>query len=169
MVMQKLAAAIDKGVDRLGRGGAWFTLVMVILMALIVILRYLFRFGSVALQESVIYINALIFMIGAAYTLKEQGHVRVDIFYRKLGERQRALIDVLGYALFLLPMTLFIIYGSWDYVAVSWRIREGSAETSGLPFVYLLKSTIPVLAGLLLLQGVAEFWKALGRLRAGQP
>jgi TRAP-type mannitol/chloroaromatic compound transport system permease small subunit len=169
MVMQKLAAGIDKGVDRLGRSGAWFTLVMVILMALIVILRYLFRFGSVALQESVIYINALIFMIGAAYTLKEQGHVRVDIFYRKLGERQRALIDVLGYALFLLPMTLFIIYGSWDYVAVSWRIREGSAETSGLPFVYLLKSTIPVLAGLLLLQGVAEFWKALGRLRAGQP
>ena len=129
MVMQKLAAAIDKGVDRLGRGGAWFTLVMVILMALIVILRYLFRFGSVALQESVIYINALIFMIGAAYTLKEQGHVRVDIFYRKLGERQQALIDVLGYALFLLPMALFIIFSSWDYVAVSWRIREGSAET----------------------------------------
>ena len=169
MVMQKLAAAIDKGVDRLGRGGAWFTLVMVILMALIVILRYLVRFGSVALQESVIYINALIFMIGAAYTLKEQGHVRVDIFYRKLGERQQALIDVLGYALFLLPMALFIIFSSWDYVAVSWRIREGSAETSGLPFVYLLKSTIPVLAGLLLLQGVAEFCKAVGRLLAGKP
>lgn len=166
MVLQRLAEVIDRASDRLGRSSAWLTLVMVALMALIVVLRYVFRSGSIALQESVIYVNALIFMLGAAYTLKEQGHVRVDIFYRNLSERRRALIDVLGYVFFLFPTMLFILYISWDYVAIAWRIREGSAETSGLPFVYLLKSALIGLAALLLLQGVSEFCKALARLRS---
>jgi len=165
MPIVKIAALIDSVTERVGRTSAWLALVMVLLTALIVLMRYAFREGSISLQESVIYINALIFVLGAAYTLKEQGHVRVDIFYRKLGDRGQAVIDSLGYIIFLIPTMLYIIYASWDYVAISWQIREGSAETSGLPFVYLLKTSIIVLPALLFVQGVSELSKSLQKLR----
>ena len=130
-------------------------------MGLIVVLRYVFQFGSIALQESVMYLNALIFTFGAAYTLKEQGHVRVDVFYNRLSPRLRGLIDLLGTSILLTLTAGFIIWASWDYVAVSWRIREGSAESSGLPFVYLLKTSLLLLPALLLIQGLAEALKAV--------
>ncbi len=165
MPIAKIAVLIDSAIDRVGRTSAWLALVMVLLTALIVLMRYAFRAGSISLQESVIYINALIFVLGVAYTLKEQGHVRVDIFYRKLGDRGQAIIDCLGYVFFLIPTMLYIIYVSWDYVAISWQIRESSAETSGLPYVYLLKTSILVLPALLLVQGVSELYKSLHKLR----
>ncbi len=143
------------------------TVGMVLLMALIVALRYLFQTGSIAMQESVIYVNALIFTLGAGYTLKEQGHVRVDILYNRLGVKQKALVDLLGGLVFLLPFAGFIIWESWDYVSVSWRIREGSAELSGLPYVYLLKATIILLALLLIIQGISEILKAIVSIRQG--
>ena len=163
--MEKLSLFIDRLSNRLGHTFAWFTLIMVIVMAVIVVLRYVFQIGSIALQESVIYINALIFTFGVAYTLKEQGHVRVDIFYNRLEGRQRAWVDLFGTLLFLIPSTGFIIWVSWDYVSVSWRIREGSAETSGLPYVFLLKTAILVLPALLLLQGVSELFKSVSTIR----
>jgi len=165
MLLEKFTSLIDLAVDRLGRASAWLTLAMVLVLGLIVVMRYLFKTGSISLQESVMYINAMIFMIGAAYTLKEQGHVRVDIFYRKLTPRWQAVIDCVGYLLFLFPTAIFIIYASWDYVSISWQIKESSAETSGLPIVYLLKSTILVLAFLLIVQGLSEFGKAVNKFR----
>ena len=138
---------------------------MVLLMASIVALRYLFQFGSVAMQESVMYVNALIFTLGAAYTLKEQGHVRVDIFYSRIRPGRQALVDLVGTCLLLLPCACFIIYASWDYVSVSWRIKESSAEGSGLPFVYLLKATIILFPVLLIIQGISEALKAWKRLQ----
>lgn len=163
--MEKLSLFIDGLSNRLGRIFSWLTLTMVIVMAAIVVLRYVFQIGSIALQESVIYINALIFTFGVAYTLKEQGHVRVDIFYSRLNEKKRAWIDLFGALLFLVPSTCFIIWISWDYVAVSWRIREGSAESSGLPFVYLLKAVILVLPALLLMQGISEIVKSISTIK----
>lgn len=163
--MEKLSLLIDGLSNRLGRIFSWLTLTMVIAMAAIVVLRYVFQIGSIALQESVIYINALIFTFGVAYTLKEQGHVRVDIFYSRLNEKRRAWVDLFGSLLFLVPSASFIIWISWDYVAVSWRIREGSAESSGLPFVYLLKAVILVLPALLLLQGISEIAKSVSVIR----
>lgn len=157
--MQRIANYIDRLSDWLGRGVAWVALAMVLMMVSIVILRYLFQFGSIAMQESIMYMNALIFALGAGYTLKEKGHVRVDIFYSRQAPQRRALIDLLGSALFLIPSMLAIIWLSWDYVGLSWRLREASPESSGLPFVYLLKSAILVLAILLLVQGVAELIK----------
>lgn len=165
MPLQKFSALIDRVMEAMGRTSAWFTLALVLVTVLIVLMRYAFRTGSISLQESIIYLNAMIFVFGAAYTLKEQGHVRVDIFYRRLSIRGQALIDCLGYVLFLIPAMLYIIYASWDYVAVSWQIREGSAETSGLPYVYLLKSSIIVLPALLLVQGISELCKALLKFR----
>ena len=167
MRIEKLSRLIDASTDLLGRSAAWLTVGMVLLMALIVALRYLFQTGSIAMQESVIYVNALIFTLGAAYTLKEQGHVRVDILYNRLGVKQKALVYLLGGLVFLLPFAGFIIWESWDYVSVSWRIREGSAELSGLPYVYLLKATIILLALLLIIQGISEILKAIVSIRQG--
>jgi len=163
--MEKLSHIIDGLSNLLGRIFSWLTLTMVIVMAAIVVLRYVFQIGSIALQESIIYINALIFTFGVAYTLKDQGHVRVDIFYSRINEKKRAWVDLFGSLLFLVPSTCFIIWISWDYVAVSWRIREGSAESSGLPFVYFLKAVILVLPALLLLQGISEIVKSISVIK----
>lgn len=164
IIMQKLSLFIDGLSNRLGRTFSWLSLAMVIVMAAIVVLRYVFQIGSIALQESVIYINSLIFTFGVAYTLKEQGHVRVDIFYSRLSEQRRAWVDLFGALFFLVPSSCFIIWISWDYVAISWRIQEGSAESSGLPFVYLLKTVILILPALLLLQGVSEIVKSISTI-----
>lgn len=167
--MEKLSLIIDELSNRLGRIFSWLTLTMVIAMAAIVVLRYVFQIGSIALQESIIYINALIFTFGGAYTLKEQGHVRVDILYSRINEKKRAWIDLFGSLLFLVPSTCFIIWISWDYVAVSWRIREGSAESSGLPLVYFLKTVILVIPALLLLQGISEIVKSISVIKRQDP
>ncbi len=163
--METLVRYIDAVSERLGRSAAWLSLLMVLVMGLIVLLRYVFQYGSIALQESVMYINALIFTFGAGYTLKVQGHVRVDVFYNRLGGRWRHLVDCIGVVAFLFISVGFVIWASWDYVAVSWRIREGSPESSGLPFVYLLKTCLLLLPALLALQGIAELWKSVSALR----
>ncbi len=163
--MESIIKLVDKLNDSLGRSFAWLALLMVLVMGLIVVLRYVFQIGSIALQESVMYLNALIFTMGAAYTLKEQGHVRVDVFYNRCSKRTQKLIDLAGSLFFLLVSCGFIIWASWDYVSISWRIREGSAESSGLPLVYLLKTCLLVLPLLLILQGIAEMLKAFRDLK----
>ncbi|MEZ5519544.1 MAG: TRAP transporter small permease subunit [Gammaproteobacteria bacterium] len=145
----------------IGRAVAWLATVLVLVTGLVVLLRYAFQTGSIALQESLIYINALLFTLGAGYTLRHDGHVRVDIFYSRMTNRNRALVDTAGTLFLLLPVCGYILWSSWDYVAFSWRIHEGSAESSGLQIVYLLKSTILVLATFLLWQGIAELLKAI--------
>ena len=162
--MHSLIRKIDKFDDVIGRSAAWLALVMVLLMGLIVLLRYVFQIGSIALQESVIYLNALIFTLGAAYTLKEQGHVRVDVFNNRFSPKTQQIVEILGIVLFLFVTCGFVIWASWEYVSVSWRIREGSAESSGLPIVYLLKSSLIALPLLLALQGVSELLKAIASL-----
>ena len=159
--MQKIVQIIDRINDVIGRSIAWLTLVMVLVTFLIVVLRYAFSIGWIAMQESVIYLHALVFMLGAAYTLKQNAHVRVDIFYNKLGDRTRAWIDLAGVLLLLTPFCLFIIVISWNYVSLSWSLLEGSRDAGGLPAVFLLKTTIPVMAGLLMLQGVAQALRSI--------
>lgn len=129
---------------------------MVLVTALVVALRYGFGIGSVALQESVTYLHCAVFMLGAAMTLERGGHVRVDILYRGWPLRRRALVDAAGSLLLLIPFAIFTLVVSWDYVLQSWLIREGSPEASGLPGVFLLKTLIPLMALLLLLQGIAD-------------
>lgn len=136
-----------------GRAIAWLTLLMVITTFTVVVLRYGFDLGSIAMQESIIYLHALNFMLGAAFTLKHDAHVRVDIFYQKMGPRGQAWVDLLGTLLLLLPVCGFIFWSSWDYVAAAWAVRETSGEAGGLPFVYLLKSILLLMPCLLMLQG----------------
>jgi len=152
---------LDKTSETIGRGIAWLTLFMVITQFSVVVLRYLFNIGWISMQESILYMHALVFMLGAAYTLKHDGHVRVDIFYHKMGARGKALVNVLGSLLLLLPVCVFIISYSWDYVANSWSLQEGSREAGGLAGLFLLKSSIVLLPVLLILQGTSQFIKNL--------
>ncbi len=140
---------------------SWLTLFMVLCTFVIVLLRYVFDIGWVAMQESVTYMHAIVFMLGAAYTLKHNAHVRVDILYQRCSRRTQAWIDCLGTLLLLLPVSIFIIYASWEYVSDSWAIEESSRNSGGLPGVYLLKSSMVIMAVLLMLQSIAMFLQNL--------
>lgn len=154
--LQAAVRHIDVFTDYSGRLLGWLTLGMALLTALIVLLRYGFNIGSITLQEAVIYMHGSMFMLGAAYTLKTGGHVRVDIFYQNFSSRTRAWINSLGGIVFLLPLCIFIVGISANYVLESWAIGEISPEPGGIPAVFLLKSLLPLMALNLLLQGTAE-------------
>ena len=155
-LLARLSRWLDLFSEWTGRMVSWLTLAMVLVTLAIVVLRYAFNLGWISMQELVTYLHATVFLIGAAYTLKHDGHVRVDILYRKFKPATRAWIDLFGTLLLLIPVCLYILYISWDYVAVSWTLREGSQEAGGLDGVFLLKTTIPVMATLLLLQGFSQ-------------
>jgi TRAP-type mannitol/chloroaromatic compound transport system permease small subunit len=159
--LERWAERIDRLSRWVGHAVAWLTLAMVLVTFAIVVLRYGFDVGWIAMQESVVYMHAVVFMLGAAYTLQADEHVRVDIFYRGLPPRRRAWIDLLGTVLFLWPLCGAVVWFSWDYVAAAWAVREGSREPGGLPWVYLLKSLIPALAVLLAVQGAATVLRSL--------
>jgi TRAP-type mannitol/chloroaromatic compound transport system permease small subunit len=161
-----IAQRLDLIARACGRLAAWLCLLMALATGLVVALRYGFKFGSQALQESVNYLHAAVFMLGAAYTLQRDAHVRVDIFYRRWSPRTRAWVDCIGNIVFLAPMCVFIVWVSWTYVSNSWAIRESSADPGGLPAVFLLKSLIPLLSVTLLLQGLAEIMRRLALLSA---
>ena len=150
------ARALETLSEQVGRLVAWLTLAMVLTMFAVVVLRYAFDFGRIWLQESVTWMHALVFMLGAAYTLRHDGHVRVDIFYRRFSPRTRAWGDLLGSRVLLLPVCGYLLWASWDYVASSWAMGEGSLQTGGLPAVYLLKSLLLAMPALLLLQGLVQ-------------
>lgn len=163
--MKSLAVRLEQLAEYTGRVIAWATLLMVLITFLVVVLRYAFDLGWIALQESVTYLHATVFMLGAAYTLKHQGHVRVDIFYQKMSARGRAWVDLLGTLLLLFPVCVFISWIGWEYVSNSWRVLEGSREAGGLPGVFLLKSLILLLPLTLGLQGMASLLRNIMLLR----
>ena len=159
--MIRFVRFLDSVSELVGTSVAWLTLVMMLVTCSVVVARYVFNLGSIALQESVMYMHGIVFMLGIGYTLKHQGHVRVDILYARFSTRTRAVIDCLGTLVFLFPLGLFILIGSLDYVYFSWSLTEGSAQPGGLPGVFALKTLIPMMAFLLLLQGLAEFGRSI--------
>ncbi len=163
-VLARLVVLCEAINEWLGRLISWLSLGMVLATFSVVVLRYAFDLGWIWLQESVTFMHAGLFLVGAAYTLKHQGHVRVDIFYRRFSPRAQAWVDLLGTLFLLLPVCVFIFIVSWDYVAQSWVLHEGSREAGGLDGVYLLKSLILAMAGLLVLQGLAMGIRALLQL-----
>ncbi len=160
--VSRLIFLIDGLTERLGNAIAWLSFAMMLITFGIVALRYVIQSGNlVFFQESVIYLHATAFMLGAAWTLKRNGHVRVDVIYRKLDARAKSWIDSLGTLLFLLPVAVFLLLVSIEYVDRSWSIRETSAEPGGIPAVFLLKSLIPLMAILMILQAIAELLRNL--------
>lgn len=153
--LSKIQKGIETVIDGIGRLIAWFTLLMVIVMTLVVVLRYGFSIGWIAMQESVVYMHAFVFMLGAAYTLGKDEHVRVDIFYQKFSAKNKAWVDLIGTVFILFPVCAFVFYYSFSYVSSSWSLLEGSSEAGGLPGVFILKSLLLVMPTLLMLQGLA--------------
>lgn len=160
---------IDRISTASGQAAAWLTLVMVVITFVIVVMRYVFDAGLIWVQESVVWMHAVVFMLGAAYTLGAEEHVRVDVFYGTMGERRRAWVDLIGVLIFLLPLCVFLGWASFDFVMQSWSIGESSRESGGLPypFVPLLKSVLLLMPVTVALQGVSLALKSFKTLRDG--
>lgn len=152
------AIAVIEGVNVvIGRAVSWLTLLMVIVTVVVVVLRYVFDTGFIWLQEALTWMHAAVFMLGAAYTLQQDEHVRVDIFYREMSATRRAWVNALGVLLFLMPLAVFLFIESLGYAQAAWAIREVSRDTGGLPYpaIPLLKSMLPAMPLLVALQGLA--------------
>ncbi|MEJ2623928.1 MAG: TRAP transporter small permease subunit [Pseudolabrys sp.] len=158
------ADRIDRLNTTIGRAAAWLALAVVLVQFALVVARYVFSYGSIWLTESVTYGHATLIMLAAAWTLKAGGHVRVDVFYAHAGARTRAVIDLAGSILLLLPFALTLLWLSVPYAGRSWAILERSQEVGGLPLVFLLKTLVPVFALLMALQGVAQAIRAWSTL-----
>ena len=127
--MTALADRIDRLTTSVGRAVAWLALAIVLLQFALVVARYLFGLGSIWLTETVIYAHATLFLLAAAWTLRAGGHVRVDIFYAEASARTKAIIDLIGAVLLLLPFALVLVWLSVPYAARSWAILERSQES----------------------------------------
>ncbi|NNM00808.1 MAG: TRAP transporter small permease subunit [Gammaproteobacteria bacterium] len=172
MQMKQLAQSITLAINAMnewiGRAVAWLLVLMVATVAFDVAMRYLFQSGSVALQELEWHLFGVIFLGGAAYTLKHGDHVSVDVLYasRWLSDRQRLIIDIAGTVLFLLPFSALVVWSSLPFVADAWQAHEHSPDPGGLRYRWLIKAAIPAGFTLLALQGVAGLIERLGQLRA---
>ena len=166
--LARIASAIEYFSEWSGRAVSWLTLALVLLVSYDVTMRYLFQEGSVALQELEWHIFSLFFLLGAAYTLKHDEHVRVDLIYhaRWMSERRRAWVDLFGTLFFLLPFCMLIIYSSWPFVENAYLLNEHSPDPGGLPHRYLIKLMIPLCFVLLALQGVAIIIRTAQKIAA---
>ena len=168
--MERIAERVTRLNAWIGRTVAWFTLAMVVNTVFIIVLRDAFDFGRIWLQEITTWLHASVFLLGIAYTLGRDEHVRVDIFYRRFGERGRAWVDLIGTLTLLAPVALFIIVESWDYVfgaRGSWATLESSRQAGGLgyPAPPLLKTFMIAMPMLLLLQGLAIALRSIVTIR----
>ena len=164
--MERIAESLDRINRAVGHVVRWLAIAMVLAQFGIVVLRYVYGFSSIALNESVLYMHATLFMLGAGYTLLVDDHVRVDIFQSKASERGKARIDIFGHVVLLIPSMLVLLYWSWPSVRNAWAIHEGAISVGGLPGVFLLKTLIPAFCILLIVQSLACLIRNLARFRA---
>ncbi|MEJ2204580.1 MAG: TRAP transporter small permease subunit [Gemmatimonadota bacterium] len=171
--LRRLSTLVDALNDRIGAAIRWLALIMVLVGAFNAVARYLTRYTGVALSSNAYldlqwYFFSLIFLLGAAYGLRHDVHVRVDVLYERLSKRARAWIDLAGTVLFLLPFSLLMLWVSWPAVRNSWSVREVSPDPGGLPR-YPIKAVILVGFVLLVLQALSQVVKQIDILRAGAP
>lgn len=167
--MHRLIQNINQFTDKVGQGVSWISLILVILIGLDVILRYAFNWSSSANQELEWHLFAALFLLGAAYALKHDKHVRVDVFYSQFSPTKKAWVNLIGTLVFLIPFCWVIIQTSIPFVIDAWKISESSAEPGGLPHRFLIKSTIPIGAILLLVQAISEGLSALAIILNREP
>jgi len=163
--LDRIADRIDRLTGAVGRAVAWLAVAIVLMQFAVVLMRYGLGIGSIWMQESILYAHAVLFLLAAAWTLANDGHARIDIIYADASPRTKALVDLCGSLLLLLPFMAALAWFAWPYVARSWAILERSQEVSGLPFVYLLKSVLLLFALLMALQGIAQAVRAWAVLR----
>lgn len=159
--MHALCAVITQTNIWLGRATAWLCLGLVVLQVMIVLNRYCFGYGSlmgldmINYEEALLYAFSGIFLLGAAYTYIDDGHVRVDIFYAAMRQPRKDLVDLAGNLLLLMPLMILILLKSNRNLDLSWSMAEGSVD-GGLPYVYLWQSLLPVFALSMAGQGIAN-------------
>lgn len=162
--MERFADRLDQINRAVGAVVMWAALAMVLVQFGIVLLRYVFGYTSIFINESVLYLHASLFMLGAGYTLLVNGHVRVDIFYAPMTARKKAMIDIFGHLVLMLPSLGILLYYSWPSVRRSWSILEGAISVGGVPASFLLKTLIPAFCVLLLIQGLSALIRDVIRL-----
>ena len=162
----KAAGAVERAIVRIGEAVAWLTFVMTLVTCLVAMLRYGLSLGWIWLQETITWMHAAVFLLAAGYTLARDDHVRVDIFYREMSPKRRAVVDLSGCLLFLLPLSAGLLLGSLEYVQTSWLIHESSREAGGLiyPFPSLLKTLLPVTGAMMALQALVICLRSTAQL-----
>ena len=160
-ILERFVFFVDGLSDKIGRFVGWLTTLMVLVVFYDTVMRYAFNKGNVAPQELEWHLFAIVFLIGAAYTLKEGGHVRVDIIFVNLSEKAKAWIDFLGVFIFLIPFCVAVIVSTQGFILNSWAVKEISPDPGGLPARYLLKAMIPLGFFLLIVQGFSEAAKKI--------
>lgn len=167
--MERFADRLDAINRAVGSAVRWLALLMVLVQIGIVVARYVYGVSSIAVNESVLYMHATLFMLGAGYTLLVDGHVRVDIFHARLCDRGKAAIDALGHLCLLIPSMALLLWWSWPSVRNAVAIWEGPISVGGIRGVWYLKALIPAFCGLLIVQSAACLLRALLRLRGARP
>lgn len=152
---------VDKVNNKIGKLFSWFILFLIIIVCVDVILRYVMNYSIVAMQELEWHFFAILFLMGASYTMLENGHVRVDVFYIKLSAQTRVIINLAGTLLFLIPLCVIIIWTSTEFALISFRINETSPDGGGLPARFIIKSFIPISFFFLLLQGISHLFSSI--------
>lgn len=156
--MRGIAAAI-RAISALnafiGNVFAWLALAMVIVCFVVVVQRYVFGISLLWLQDLYVWLNGAMMTAVAGFALLRNDHVRVDIYYRPARLRTKALVDLFGVIVFLLPYCWIVWYYAWPFVMRSWQYKEGSANIGGMPGLFVLKTFILAFAVLLALQGIA--------------
>lgn len=159
--LRLLLSLVDTFIEWTGKTSSWLVIALVLLICYDVTMRYLFQQGSVALQELEWHLFALIFLLGAAYTLKHDEHVRVDIFYQShfMSDKKRALVNIFGTLFLLLPFCILVLTSSWPFVENAFLYNEGSPDPGGLPYRFVLKGSLLIAFGLIILQAFADLFR----------
>ena len=157
--MKNIPITIDRFISRLGKAVAWLSLVMTLATFCIVILRYGFEISATPIREAVVYFHGTLILLGVSFTLQADQHVRVDLFYSRFTLQKQAVVNLVGSLFFLIPVCVMILIYTIPYVHASWRIFESSAEVGGLPGVFLLKTLLPISAGLLLMHALNNLYR----------
>ena len=162
-----ISKAIDHAIKVIGNAVSWLTLIMTVITFLIVILRYVFNIGSIWMQESLVWMHSAIFLLGAAYTLKLDEHVRVDIFYRSFSPKQKSWVNIIGAIFFALPVCIFLLIVTGDFVSSSWLVKEISRDAGGLlyPAIPLLKSMLLIMPLLIIFQIISILCKEFTKIK----
>ena len=157
--MKKILNNLEKVSSVIGTTISYLLLLMTLVSVTVVIIRYLFDSGSIAMQDSITYLHASLFIFSMGYCLQKDGHVRVDIFYQKMTIKKKAIVDLLGTCFLLIPFSIFTLWASFPYVQRSWEMGEKSAEAGGLPAIFLLKTLLLIFVFVLTLQAIIEILK----------
>jgi TRAP-type mannitol/chloroaromatic compound transport system permease small subunit len=152
---------IDRLIKHIGQAVSWLTVVLVLVIVVDVFLRYVFNTTSAASFELEWHLFAAIFLLGSAYTLQNDKHVRVDVFYHRFSEKKKAWVNLIGTVFLLLPFCIVAFYESLSFVSSSYSVLEISPDPGGLPARYIIKSAIPIGFFLLGMQGVSILLKSL--------